>query len=442
MHTSNTVHPLGRQIERAGNISGTAAQDIVRSAARFNVTQVQIILMVLLVLCTLIVSSLYFWRDQLQTDRRVSRSEILLAKVTRGNLRREVSAQGKIVVANSPTLYSSADGIVTYQVKAGDQVKQGQVLLTVESPALASRHQQASAVLARLHSELAGREITAQKSQLEAKQTLQFATLNLRNAQRDFSRYQLGLNKGFVSQQEFDRAEENLRVAELKAQQAPEQLNLIIRVAQTEINNAEKLVEEQQALVNELQREMNALQVKSPVDAMVGNLALNQKSAVAMHQALITVIDLSHYEVEIEIPEHYAPELLPGMGAEIKLDNKIYPAAITAIAPEVNAGQVKLRLHFIGEEPAQLRQNQRVTAIILLEVREHVLKLPRGLYAELGSSTSIFKVNGNKATKIPVSYGVWGLNDIEITEGLNPDDEVIISDTSGFSDAKTLFIRP
>lgn len=431
---------------RVTGIQGTEAQDVKRAARSALLTRRRLLIAGLLIaglflLIVLLAASVFMWRDQLQTDRRVARSELVIAPVTRGDIRREISAQGKVVVANSPTLYSSADGIVTYQVNAGDKVKQGQLLLRVESPALASRYQQANAVLARLHNELNGREIAAQKSQLEAKQALQFAELNLRNAQRDFGRYQLGLAKGFVSQQEFDRAEENLHIAELKAQQAPEQLTLITQVSNTEIQNAAKQIEEQQAVVSELAREVNALEVKSPVDAIVGNLSLNQKSAVAMHQALITVIDLAHYEVEIEVPENYVAELVPEMTAEIKLDNTLYAGAITAIAPEVNAGQVKVRLHFTGTEPQQLRQNQRITAIILLEVRTQVLKLPRGLYAELDNGKSVFKVIGNKALKTPVSYGVWGLNDIEITNGLTPGEEIIVSDTSGFRDAQSLYLR-
>lgn len=440
--TSNSI-PLDHSATSSSKgIQGTNLQDVQLPGQRFRLNQIKVIIVLLMVLAAIVALCVFTWREQLQTDRRLVRSELLLAQVTRGDLRREISAQGRIVVANSPTLYSSADGIVTYQVKAGDKVKQGQLLLSVESPALASRHQQANAVLARLQNELAGREIAAQKSQLEAQQALQFAELMLRNAQRDFGRYQLGLTKGFVSQQEFDRAEENLRVAELKAQQAPEQLTLITRVSKTEIQNTAKQIEEQQAVVDELAREVSALQVKSPVDAMVGNLALNQKSAVAMHQALITVIDLSHYEVEIEVPENYAPELVPEMAAEIKLDNNFYQGAITAIAPEVNAGQVKVRLHFSDDEPQQLRQNQRITAVILLEVREDVLKLPRGLYADLDNGTSVFKVNGNKAIKTPISYGVWGLNDIEVTSGLALGDEIIVSDTSGFRDAQSLYLRP
>lgn len=423
-------------------IQGTTEQDVALPPRRFALTQIKIILLGLCAIVLFIAACLWLWREQLQTDMRAARSELRFATVTRGDLRREITASGKIVVANSPTLYSSADGIVTYEVKAGDRVKQGQVLLNVESPALTSRYQQASAVLARLQTELAGRELSAQKSQLEAKQAVQFAQLNLRNAQRDFARYQLGLTKGFVSQQEFDRAEENLRIAELKAQQAPEQLTLVTRVTNTEIQHTGKQIEEQQAIVNELKREVNALHVQSPVDAMVGNLALNQKSAVALHQALITVIDLSHYEVEIEVPEHYAQELSVNMAVEIKLDSTLYAGAITAIAPEVNAGQVKVRLHFTGDEPQHLRQNQRVTAIILLEVRKDVLKLPRGLYAELDNNKSVFKVDGRKAFKTPVTYGVWGLDDIEITSGLALNDEIIISDTSPFRDAQSLYIKP
>src|SRR5687768_16072038 len=80
-----------------------------------------------------------FARRWASADRAVDASRLRVAEVTRGDLERDVSAQGRIVAALHPTLFSPAQGIVTLAVKAGSEVKQGQLLARVESPELQSR---------------------------------------------------------------------------------------------------------------------------------------------------------------------------------------------------------------------------------------------------------------------------------------------------------------
>src|SRR4029078_11175356 len=86
----------------------------------------------------------------LPTTRRWSRAErsidgarLRTGVVASGDLERDVSAEGRIVAALHPTLFSPAQGIVTVAVKAGSEVKKGQVLARIESPELRSRLAQA-----------------------------------------------------------------------------------------------------------------------------------------------------------------------------------------------------------------------------------------------------------------------------------------------------------
>src|SRR5207302_1686213 len=92
----------------------------------------------------------YVARGWLAAQRSIDRSRIRIAKVERGTLVRDVVADGRVVAANSPTLYAIAAGSVEFHVRAGDQVTRGQALATVFSPELQSRLAQEKATLAGL----------------------------------------------------------------------------------------------------------------------------------------------------------------------------------------------------------------------------------------------------------------------------------------------------
>ena len=85
-----------------------------------------------------------------RAERSVDAARLRTGVVVRGDLERDVSAQGRIVAALHPTLFSPAQGIVTLTVKAGTEVKKGQVLARIESPELRSRLAQERSTLASL----------------------------------------------------------------------------------------------------------------------------------------------------------------------------------------------------------------------------------------------------------------------------------------------------
>ena len=100
---------------------------------------------------------------------------------------------------------------------------------------------------------------------------------------------------------------------------------------------------------------------------MVGSIAVQQRAAVTPNQPLLTVVDLSVFEVELQVPESYADDLALDMPAEITYGNAKYEGRLTSISPEVRNSQVDGRVRFDGDAPADLRQNQRVSVRIVLE---------------------------------------------------------------------------
>src|SRR5687767_15067128 len=105
-----------------------------------------------------------FARRWASADRAVDANRLRVADVVRGDLERDVSAQGRIVAALHPTLFSPAQGIVALDVKAGSAVKQGQLLARVDSPELQSRLVQERSTLASLQSDLGRQEIAARQA--------------------------------------------------------------------------------------------------------------------------------------------------------------------------------------------------------------------------------------------------------------------------------------
>ena len=104
---------------------------------------------------------------------------IRTATVSRGDLVRDVSVQGRVVAAVSPTLYATDSGTITLHVDAGEQVVAGQVLATVESPDLANALQQAESSLEKRKMELERQRIESKQLALEKRKAADLADVAL-----------------------------------------------------------------------------------------------------------------------------------------------------------------------------------------------------------------------------------------------------------------------
>ncbi|MEY4590421.1 MAG: hypothetical protein RL497_2497 [Pseudomonadota bacterium] len=381
------------------------------------------------------------WISQLKAQRSLPREHLRFAEVIRGDLRREFAIEGSLVVANSPTLYSSAEGIVTYHVKAGDPIKQGDLLLTIESPSLNSEFTQANAQLEQLKAQLTQIELTLQYNAVMDRQAQEKSQLELRASLRNFARFQQGFAEHFVSRLEYEKAEEALQLSQMSAAQLPSMQQINRDITQNQRKGLQQQVHSQEAVVKEFSRRMQALRMVSPVNGQVSSLILKQQAAVSALGALITVVDLSRFEVEADVAEHYARDIRPSMPVTLILDRQPHQGTIVAIAPEVSGGQINVRLGFSGMQPENLRQNQRVSAQILLEQKSQVLIIPAGLYLDADQGKSLFIVNGQMAQRTPVRIGARGISQVEVQHGLNEGDAIIISDTSALRDVDRLFIN-
>ena len=370
----------------------------------------------------------------------LSKSSLNIAKVTSGSFVRDVAATGFIVAANAPQAYSPEQGFVTLKVKAGDTVTLGQTIALVDSPELENVLKQQQSELARLHGELSRRELEARRDTLALNNTLDLAKVELTAAQRENRRAQLSIKQSLISQIDLEQAQDDLARAELTYQHAVQEAAIAKDTLAFELKSAKSTVTQQQLAVDELLRKVNNLAVKASVAGIVGNLLVQPKSAVTKNQALMTLVDLSAFEAQLQVPESYANELGLGMDVALKIGDQNVMGKLSAISPEVNNREVTTRVRFSQEDVKNIRQNQRLSARVLLENKEDVLMLRRGAFLDSGGHIA-YKVEGDIATRININTGATSIRSVEILDGLRIGDEVIVSNYEPFEKANTVLLR-
>lgn len=373
--------------------------------------------------------------------RSFDAGRLRIAEVKRGDLVRDLSADGKVIAANSPTLYAIAGGTVALKVVAGDEVKKDQPLAVIDSPELRSRLAQELSTLASLQAEAGRSVLEAQLVQSAARKALDQARIEQVAAQRDLQRYQRGFEGGAVAQVDVAKAQDDVQKTGIGVAHARADLGLQGRGAGLDTRNKQLLANRQQAVVGELQRQVDALTLRAPFDGQVGQVQISQGTNVAANAPILGVVDLSVFEVEIKVPESFARDLAIGMPAQITSNGTAFPAKVSAVSPEVVNGEVNARLRFdAGKQPPSLRQNQRLSARIVLDTRRDVLMVERGPFLEQDGGRFAYVVNGGSAVRKPIQTGASSLNAVEILSGLQPGDHIVVSGSDQFANAERIRI--
>lgn len=418
-------------------IQDTSSQDVILSKPKGSQIWLKsaIAAVVTLALALMAYPSISNWSS---SDRSVKLSRVRIATVERGDFVRDISLQGNIVAANSPKLYAPAMGTVTLNRNPGELVEKGDIVALVSSPQLTNRLQQEQSKLGSLKIEFERQKIATKQAKIKSRQNIQLEKVVLDAANREKRRAEKSIKIQAVSQLDYEKAIDDLKSSQLKHEFAIEQAELEKENLVFELQTREFEMNQYRLIVENTERLVRELNIKAPVSGIVGSWAVEQKSAVSLNQPLLTIVDLSAFQVEIEIPESYSDALGLGMLVKVNYNAKEYDASVVSISPEVTNNIVKGRVAFSSTPPPGIKQNQRVSSRVILEQKKSVLYLPRGSFVQHHGGLKAFVVENDTATLSDINLGTRSIDKIEVISGLKHGQQVIISNTDFVNDAKIL----
>ncbi len=417
-------------------IQDTSGQDVVIESS----PKPKRLIIATLVVLVLVAFAAHAFINTSDATKSIKRSSVQIASLETGDLVRDLIANGRIVAANAPQLYAPEQGFVDLLVKPGDDVSVGKTVAVVDSPELENRLKQEKSEFDRLQGEFGRQQLDARRQRLQLDKQLDLSAVDLQAAEREFRRAETSIKDNLISQIDHEKAVDDLARAKLNFKHAQQEVELAKDTLTFELEAMQSTLERQQLVVDELSRQTEQLRIKATVNGVVGNLLVQQRALVTQNAPLMALVDLSAYEAEVQVPESNASELSIGIPVEVKIGAKQLSGIIAAISPEVSNRQVTTRVRFDQQDMPDLRQNQQVTARMLLEHKEDVLKVRRGSFTQAGAFVA-YKIEGDVARKVDIQLGASSMREIEVLSGLEKNDQIIISNYQDFIDADSVLLR-
>jgi multidrug resistance efflux pump len=249
-----------------------------------------------------------------------------------------------------------------------------------------------------------------------------------KQAQTDKALYDLGVISGLTYSASQGKADELKTRNSIEA----ERLTVNQKAIATQLEVQQTNVDKARAVLELKERQKDALSVRAGITGQLIDLPHQVGEHVLPGVTLATVIQPDQLKASLKIAETQARDIQIGQPASIDTHNGLIDGKVTRVDPAVLNGTVTVDVELIGQLPQGARPDLSVDGTIDLDRLPDVLYVGRPAFGNENSTISLFKLtpDGKGAVRVPVKVGKVSVNAIQVLEGLNEGDTVILSDMS------------
>lgn len=375
--------------------------------------------------------------------KSVRRSDLNIGTAERGPLVSAVAASGRIVpefeeIVNSPV----ASRILAVYVRPGDSVSAGTPLLQldlqdVETQCRNLRDVHAIKVNQLTQQQLSNRTLLSDLDmQINIKQMeVARMAIEVDNERRIDS---LGSGTGDrVRQAETAYATGQLELEGLRRRRINESERLQSLEAATRLevgNSARDLAA--------MERTLAQGRIPAPHDGILTYLNSSIGSTVGAGERVAVVGDLSRFRVEAEVPEGSSYKVRAGAAATVRFGNVELEGTVAGIEPQSTSGAVPFSVSLSDASNSRLRPGMRVQVYVDFGYKESVVRIPSGSYFNGPGAYIMFVCDGDsKLRRRTVNLGDSNREWVEVVAGINPGEQVVVSDMKDMEKYPVLKIK-
>jgi len=393
----------------------------------------RIVLVVASVIIVLLVAAVFGWQNM--TASAATANRVQTVAVQRGALVATVNAAGNVSAPQAVALTFQTTGrVAAVNVQVGDTVKQGQVLLTLETADLdlAVRTAQANLDSAQANLDSAKAKNAANPQQaLAAKAAVDKADAAARQAQAAYDRIGGASNPSI-----------SMTSQALTLQQATDDYNSALAnfkvttasIDDTALRTAQAQLDAAHVAFEQAQNNLAKTKLVAPFDGVVATVNYSAGDTVGTNAA-VNIVNLSNLQIQVTVAEVDLPKIKIGESAQVTLDalpGKTYTGQVTKLSPvgTITQGVVNYPVTVaIMNADGAVVPGMTANLAVTVDQRDNVLLLPLRAIRTTGTQKAVTVLFKGQAIQTSVNTGLSNDQSVEITSGLQEGDLVEVNQT-------------
>jgi len=365
----------------------------------------------------------------------VDRSTVWIDTVKRGPMVRQVRGLGTLVPEDIRWIPANTEGRVEkIIIWPGTHVESDTVILELTSPELEQAAHDAELQATAAEAELTTLRATLQRGLLDQEATTAKVRSDYEQAKMERETNDQLAKNGLIAELQYKTSK--VKEAELANRNEIEQKRLSFAHDSIDPQLASKqaAVDQAKQLAKLKLDQVEALHVRAGMSGVLQQLPVQIGQRVKVADNMARVADPTKLKAQVKIAETQAKDIQKDQKAVIDTRNGVVDGHVIRVDPAVEQGTVTVDVGIDGELPKGARPDLSVDGTIELERLEDVVYVGRPAFGQENNTVGIFKLvsGSSQAVRTPVKLGKSSVNTIQILSGLQPGDQVILSDTSAW----------
>ena len=388
----------------------------------------------------LVVAAVFGFRSLISPS--INRAELRTALVEEGPVVATITASGTVVPEHEQVITSPIQARIEQVVRnAGEQVQPGDQILLLDRAytqlaydKLKDEQEQSRHKTVQLNLNLE-KKLNALASQLEIKR------MRVKSLQAELEDEKYLVKIGGGTQESVKQADLNLKIAQQELAQIERDMVTERQLLKADEQELKYTLAMQSRSIEELQRRMQQAEVRATQPAVITWVKNEVGSSVNAGDIIARLADLSSYRVQATISDAYAEQLSPGGSAIVRINDTDLKGTIASIKPTVENGTVTFFVALEEKAHQLLRPSLRVDVYVSTASKNKVLRVKNGPYFKNTGKPQVFVVQDNELVRRNAKIGVSNVDFVELESGVQPGEEVVISDMKEYQHMERIKVK-
>ncbi len=373
----------------------------------------------------------------------VKERDLVFSTVDQGTIEVSVSASGKVVPAFEEIINSPINTrILEVYRKGGDSVDVGTPILKLDLQSTETEYNKLLDEEQMKNYQLQQLKVNNETQLKDLAMQIKVKEMNLNRMKVELRNEQYLDSIGSGTTDKVRQAELSVNVAQLELEQLRQQY-----ANEQEVMAAEYKVQELDLSIfrkslAEMKRTLDDAQVRSPRKAILTYINDQIGQQVTQGTQIAIISDLSHFKVEGEIADTYGDRVAAGGKAIVKIGSEKLEGTVSSVTPLSQNGVISFTVQLKDDNHRRLRSGLKTDVYVMNAVKEDVMRIANAsYYVGRGEYDLFVRTSDDELAKRKVQLGDSNFEYVEVVSGLQPGDQVVVSDMSNYKNKNSLKLK-
>jgi len=380
------------------------------------------------------------WKNPLVPSVKTNDLETALVDV--GEVIKTVEATGVVEPENEVLLLSPASSIITGITNGvGDRVEKGDIILTLDDQPIREQIENIEDQLEVKNNNLEKTILNAKNIRVDLDYNVEVKKLKIISIKSELVDQEQLLEVGGISPAKFEKTKQELTLAEKDLETILAKNNIRLQQLATEERGLKLQIEIQQKQLDQKKELLEKMIIRAPSSGIILEINGKEGEKVNTDRLLVRMSDLTTFKINASIDENYDNITKTGRDVFVVVDKTRLEGKIGTVSPTIKDDKIEFDVFLTRSDYPNLRPNMSVKLQVVQQKEDSVLRVKKGPAFGKSSKHNLYFLGIEKAYLKEVSTRLDGDEYLEITEGAEPGDQIIISDISSLRRLKEIDIQ-